>query len=323
VKEEAKKQKKMRKELAVFFMSVALSTCATSSGSVKERDFADPLRSLDALGEFDALDPGASVYIALDAQEARPLLAPLKISGITGGRTDLLLDKTSRIAAAFYPEGGGRRFLAVCQGDYPNVLAALSLTASADWKKVRAWNNAPYWRSDAGALSLALNDSWALVSDAEPFARTTKAATPQEGFDAFRRGAALAGWITDGGASLNKLLHSLEIPIEVQTQSAFFAVNKINAANETGAVNGIDARYEINVRLEMLSEEQAKGVATLFSLARLFIGQNSDSESGTLALAGPLLANPLEQSGQTLNLRSGAMTGEEVALLFNAFTLCL
>jgi hypothetical protein len=297
--------------------------------SVNARGVADPLKALDACGEFDALDPGASVYMTIDTQEARPLVALLNIGDITGGQTDQLLDKTSRIAAAFYPKGAERRFLAVCHGDYPNVLAALSLTASVDWRKARAWNNAPYWRSDASALSLALNGSWALVSDTEPFARTMRAVPPQEAFDAFRRGAALAGWITDGGSSLNNLLYSLEIPIEVHIQSAFFAVNKINAANESGAVNEIDAvnetdaRYEINVRLEMLSEEQAKGVATLFSLARLFIGQNSDSESGTLVLAGPLLANPLEQSGQALNLRSGAMTGEEVALLFNAFTLCL
>jgi hypothetical protein len=301
----------MRKGLSIFFISMALSACATSSGSVKERDFVDPLRSLDAGGEFDALDPGATVYMAFDTQEARPLLDLLKTSDITGGQTEMLLDKTTRIAAAFYPKASGRRFLAVCRGDYPNALAALSLTASADWKKVRAWNNAPYWRSDDGAVSLALNDSWALISDAEPFARTMRAVAPQEEFDAFRQGAALAGWITDGGASLNNLLYALEIPIELHLQSAFFAVNKSGA------------QYELSVRLEISSEEQAKGVATLFSLARLFIGQNSDSESGTPALAKPLLANPLEQSGQVVNMRSGAMTGEEVALLFNTFMLCL
>lgn len=301
----------MRKGMSIFFISIAISACATSSGSVKERGGADPLKSLDALGEFDALDPGASVYMAFDTQEARPLVDLLKIGDITGGQTDQLLDKTNHIAAAFYPNGTGRRFLAVCHGDYPNALAALSLTASADWKKARAWNNAPYWRSDAGALSLALNGSWALISDAEPFARTTQAIAPQEEFDAFRQGAALAGWITDGGVSLNNLLYLLEIPIELDIQTAFFAVTK------TGE------RYEISVRLEILSEEQAKGVATLFSLAQLFIGQNSDSESGVPALAEPLLANPLEQNGQVVNMRSGAMTGEEVALLFNTFMLCL
>ncbi|MDR2784152.1 MAG: hypothetical protein LBB48_10015 [Treponema sp.] len=290
---------------------MTISACATSLGSVKERGSADPLRSLDAFGEFDALDPGASVYMAFEAQEARSLLDLLKIGDVTGGQTGLLLDKTSRIAAALYPRNAGRRFLAVCQGDYPNALAALSLTASADWEKVRAWNNAPYWRSDAGALSLALDDSWALVSDAEPFARTTQAVTPLDEFGAFRQGAVLAGWITDGGASLTNLLYLLEIPIELYLQSAFFAVNKIGA------------QYELSVRLEIFSEEQAKGIATLFSLARLFIGQNSDSESGTPALAKPLLANPPEQSEQVVNLRSGAMSGEEVALLFNAFMLCL
>ncbi|MDR0374818.1 MAG: hypothetical protein LBH85_03755 [Treponema sp.] len=301
----------MRKGLSIFFISIAISACATSSGSLRERDSMNPLLALDAFGEFDALDPDAAVYLALDSQETRPLLDLLNIGGITGGQTGQLLDKTTRIAAAFYPKDAGKRFLAVCHGDYPNVLAALSLTASADWKKVRAWNNAPYWRSDASALSLALNDSWALVSDAEPFASATRAVTPREEFDAFRQGAAIAGWITDGGVSLNNLLYLLEIPIELYIQSAFFAVNKIGA------------QYEINVRLEIDSEEQAKGVVTLFSLARLFIGQNSDSESGTPALARPLLANPLEQSGQVVNMRSGAMTGEEVALLFNTFMLCL
>jgi hypothetical protein len=308
----------MRKSFVVFCIGILFSACATSTGSVKESVARDPMRSLDALGEFGALDPDASVYMAIVTREARPLLAMLNGgNGINSGQTDRLLEQTSRIAAAFYPGGAGRRFLAVSQGDYPNVLAALSLTASTDWKKVHAWNGAPYWRSDAGAFSLALNDSWALVSDAEPFARTLRAVTPPEGFDAFRQGAPLSGWITDGGISLNNLLYLLEIPIELHLQTAFFAVNTIDTQNTR------DTRYEIRARLEIASEEQAKGIAVLFSLARLFIGQNSDMEGGAAALAGPLLANPLEQHGNVVNMRSGAMSGEEVALLFDTFTRCL
>ncbi|MDR2193422.1 MAG: hypothetical protein LBP19_03010 [Treponema sp.] len=278
---------------------------------MKEKAVQDPLRSLDALGEFGALDPDASVYIAIAAREARPLLDMLSRGGITGGQTGRLLEQTNHIAAAFYPKDTERRYLAVSQGDYPNVLAALSLTANTDWKKVRAWNGAPYWRSDAGACSLALNDSWALISDAEPFAHTPQTVIPPEGFDMFRQGALVAGWITDGGTSLNNLLYVLEIPIELRPQTAFFAVNKINT------------RYEIRARLEIQSEEQAKGIATLFSLARLFIGQNSALENGAPALAEPLLANPLEQNGTVVTIRSGAMTGEEVALLFDTFSHCL
>jgi hypothetical protein len=208
---------------------------------------------------------------------------------------------------AFYPKGSPQTLLVAARGDYPNALTSLSLTASADWKQARAWNDAAYWRSDAGELSVALNAKWVLVSDGEPFAKTQ--ASAPAGFEPFRADtapdAALAGWI-ESASLINRFFSSLDIPIEIPAKTAFFSAAKT------------DERYDTLIQIEAVSEDQAKNFATLFSLAQLFIGENSDNY-----LARSLLANPAEQNGVFLKLRIGPLDASGVAGLFTALSACM
>ncbi len=311
---------------SVCLLAVIFSACVTvPSGGMQYSGRGDPLAALESAGEFGGLAPGASVYMAVDVQAVRPVLSLLTIGNMGVDQTGELLDKTARAACALYPQGAERRFLAAAQGEYPNALAALALTASADWQKMHAWNNAPYWRSESGAVSLALNKTRALVSDGEPFARNDGSAAPvstPEGFDTARSDAPIAGWIADGGASLNKLLAMLEIPIELEDATGFFFVRRaiIDSAGAAGAGLG---GYEVHLRVSFPTEEQAKGIITLFSLAQLFIGENSQSSLAVPALAEPLLGTASsERTGSAVILHSGAMTAEETALLFNTFAQC-
>ena len=295
-----------------FFPAIAIflfTACATTSSGVQQaaKPAKDPLAALDALGEFGPLADGASMYVSVDVQKARPVLNLLPLGDMKQEQFSQILDRTSRASLAFYPKGSPQKLLVAARGDYPNVLTSLSLTASAGWKQARAWNDAAYWRSDAGDLSVALNAKWALASDAEPFAKTQ--ASAPAGFEAFRSGsaagAALAGW-TDSASSLNRFFSSLDIPIEIPAKTAFFSAAK---AGE---------RYDTLVQIEAVSEDQAKNFAILFSLARLFIGEHSDHY-----LARALLANPAERDGVFLKLRIGPLDADGVAGLFTAFSKCM
>ena len=295
-----------------FFLVITIflfTACITTSGGVQETSKAakDPFAALDVLEEFGQLADGASMYVSLDVQKARPILNTLPLGNMKQEQFSQILDRTSRASLAFYPKGSPQKLLVAARGDYPNALTSLSLTASADWKQARGWNGAAYWRSNAGALSVALNSKWALASDGEPFAKT-QASVPA-GFEVFRAGsaagAALAGWV-DSAASINPFFSSLDIPIEIPAKTAFFSAIKIGE------------RYDTLIQIEAVSEDQAKNFATLFSLAQLFIGEHSDHY-----LARSLLANPAERNGVFLKLRIGPFDAAGVAELFTAFSACM
>jgi hypothetical protein len=287
--------------LIIFFIAVLFPVCAAVQSSVKDRE--NPLLALDSLEKFGALDKGAAVYAAVDVKNARDLL---ELCGM-GGQYGELLEKTASAVAAFYPNGGERRFLIATRGDYPDTLPAL-FAMSADWKKERARNNVSYWRSHVRGVSLALNSHRALFSDGEPFGFVTGAVSEPSGFDAFQQGAVIAGWLTDKGEALNHLLTVLEIPIRLQMESAFFTFHKTDRE-----------QYELTLHIETPTEELAKNFAVLFSLARLFIAENSETDTQQSALPVQLLTNPAEQAGVFLTIRSTALDAGNAALLITIF----
>jgi hypothetical protein len=297
----------MKNWLFIFVVPLLYTACVTTAGGVKEDDLIkDPLAALSAMGEFEPLAAGASAYLSIDVAAARPVLNLLPLGNLDQNRYRELLTETAGVVLALYPANSPARFLAAARGSYPNVLTTLSLTASTDWKKSRAWNDAPYWRSDANALSLSMNATLAMVSDAEPFARSTTSVPA--GFEAYRKNAIAAGWTDDAGVSINRLFAALEIPIETPAKTAFFRLDK------TGE------QYGMTIRFETLSEEQAKGLATLFSLAQLFIGGNSEADTPLMALSAVVLANPAVADGVFLTVRTGLMDAPRAALLFTTFS---
>jgi hypothetical protein len=298
-----------------------LTTCATTPSSVQRpSESFDPLADLDDMDEFAPLESGADAYVFIDAPNSRPVLNLFTLGNMTHAQFEQITEQTSAIRVALYKrtkDGLKNNFMAAAQGRYPNVLAAMALTTNPDWKQVRAWNGAPYWYSETADVSLAMNMKWILFSNDEPFARNP-APLPPAGFDVFRQGSAIiAGWLTDGTA-LNKMLKLMAIPIEIDARTAFFRVDPLQPPADSGKT-----AYKITLRFELSTLEQTAGLATLFQLAGLFIGENSTDDAPLSLAAKSLLTNTVSAEGDTLTLTTAGVSAERLVLIFSAFSACL
>jgi hypothetical protein len=263
-------------------------------------------------GEFAALAPGALAYVSVDVKRARPILERVALGGFSGQQAAEILDKTDSAVAAVYPPGFPRSFLVAAQGAYPGFRAGLSFALSPSWKRVRSPEGA-YWRSSLQGLSVALDKRRAFVSDGDPLIPPPGPEAP-EPYGALRRGALLAGWSDYGGASLNQFLASLEIPLRLPADRIVFAVYDFPAGGEPGL-------YQALLRIETPSVSQAKGLAAIFSLARIFLADLPPEAAGPLALAAALFANPPVQDGPALIARPGPLDAPGIALLFTMLSL--
>jgi hypothetical protein len=270
----------------------------------------------DILGDFDLLPPGGAVYCFVDVPAARPILDGLSIEGMHGRDFAEVLDRSSQAAAAFYPPGTERRFMAAARGDYPvsRINAALSL--SAGWKKGKSETGPSYWRSAEGGLSLYVNSSRALVSGADPLTKPPGTPRPA-GFEEMvfppeGRRAALAGWVEDAAGPLNRFLASLQLPLQIPTEKLFFALYPA-AQPET---------YEALIRLDTPSASLARGLVILFAITRFEVGNAAVLDpGGPLGVLAPLFANMPVQEEASLSLRSGPLKAGQIALLFETFSV--
>jgi hypothetical protein len=259
-------------------------------------------------GEFALLAEGALAYFYIDVSAARPLLKEISLAGMSGAQAAEVLDRTDSAVIALYP-GGERRFLAAARGTYPSARAGMSFTFSPDWKRIRSVTGNRYWRSSKNKLSLVLGPDQALVSDGDPFTSPPGAETPGE-FEEIRRSALLAGW-TDTAEAVNRFIAAMAIPITIPADRILFGIYA--AAQE-------EARYEARLRLQTAAVSQARALASIFGMARLFIaGAEFAGPEGVIAAA--LFANPPVQEGSDLIIRTGLLDAEGVALLFNLFSL--
>jgi hypothetical protein len=286
--------------------------------------------------EFGALENGALVYFVVDIPAARPILDEASFLGMDGKRNRELLDLTESAAAAVYPPGSPRSFLVAANGRYPKFRADLSFTFSPAWKKVSSPVGKRYWRSAREGLSVFLESRNALVSDGDPFA-VRGGVIPPAAFSAIRPAAVFAGWVEDAAAPLNRFMERLEIPIQVPADRVLFAV--YDSADRPFWEENDEVRYyEAILRIETPSASQAKALAAMISLIRVFV------TSGGLALpdAGPqtpggdpsgfpdgnpsgliaafVLNHPVVMDS-TLILKSVPLNSGNVALLFNAFSV--
>ncbi|MDR1956421.1 MAG: hypothetical protein LBQ30_06160 [Treponema sp.] len=270
-----------------------LSSCATAPKTTPP----DP---------FTRFPQGALVYLAVDAVKARPILEAIPKSQAI---PSAVLDRTATIHAAFYPAGGERRFLAAARGRYPNFRAGISLAFNARWKKRRSATGGSYWYSAQEDLGISLGTDQVLVSDGDPYtAEGASFVQVPEGFAAFSHDAALAGWITEGAMPLNQLLSSLELPLRIPAGQVLFNLQQSGKSGN---------HYEAMIRLETPSASQAKALVMLFSLARPFILATPDPS----LLARVLFMQPPVLDDRSVNLRTGALDAQEVALLFSLFSV--
>ena len=308
----------MRKPL---WQCAALGIIALCISCKTAPQFPDPV-----LGETGSvpLEPGALVYVFADVQEARPILDLAPLPGMNEKRSKEMLDRTRSAAAALYPAESGRRFQLTAWGSYPGAGAAVAFGADKNWKKRRSSGGLPYWYSARDRLSAALSANQAFVAASlddtplEPFSAPPGLEAP-DGFGAFSRGAALSCWLENPGALVSRVMAAAGIPLQLPAERIFVSVFR-TAGQGGGAAAVAEERYEALLGLQFASAAQARSVVALFTLARALL-PNSAPGGGPAALAALLFANPPVQNGSSLNIKTAALTGTEIALLFNLFSV--
>jgi hypothetical protein len=258
------------------------------------------------------LEPGALLYTVIDAEKAGPILEYIPIREISGAQLKQVLDMTHSAAVAVY-DGGPVKFQAAARGRYPAFRAGLSFAFSRDWKKKKSAAGPSYWRSETDNLSIALNSEQAFVSDGDPYAAKPGTRIPED-FAGFCVNSAIAFWLPQPSRPVNAFLDILEIPLQIPADELFAGLY------ETETKGGDPGFYEVLIRIKTPSISQARALVTLINLARVFIGGLTETE-GLQSLARLFFANVPEQDGIYLNIRTPAMEKEELALLFNVFSV--
>jgi hypothetical protein len=284
-------------------------------------------------GEFAALDGGGMAYFAVDIPAARPILDLALFEGIQGRQAAEILDMTDTAAGAVYAaaneedapagsprqEPAERRYLIAARGKYPAGRAGFAFTFSPEWKKLKSPAGKRYWYSRREELALVLETRSALVSNTDPYPRSGAVEIPGA-FREFRENAALAGWLHSPSVPLNRFIAQLNIPIQIPADLLVFAVYPAEEGESMGGkfMEGEEEKrlYTARVRLETQSPSQAKALASMFSMIRLFAA----GEDLPPAIAA-LLANTPAVDGAALILSTGILEPEAIALLFNMFSV--
>jgi hypothetical protein len=294
---------KIKRAGALIFGLLFLASCATAPKTAP----------VDG-GDFSALAPGGTAYFSINVPQARPLLDLISLGGFSGRDAGTLLDKTDFAVAAVYPPESGRSFLAAARGNYPSGRIGLSFTFSSAWKKRPSAAGASYWRSDRDGLSVSLNSRRALISDGDPLI-TPPGVEPPPAFAALGRDALLAGWTDEGAAPLNRFLALLEIPLHIPADRIFFGIYDVPEGEK-----GED--YEAFLRIETPSVSQARALATIFSLTRVFMaGLTPEDEEDPLVLAVALFTYAPTQEDAALLIRTGSLKPQGITLLFSMLSL--
>ena len=283
-----------------------LLSCATSpkAGAVME----------DGAPDFSILPPGANVFLWADVKQAKPLLESLPFAASAGRDASRIMDLTDTALAGFYPDGESRRFFLAGWGNYPSFRARASMGLSRNWKKTKSETGSRYWYSEYSKLGVAIGARLAFASDGDPFSPGLGRNPAPQGFEEFRRGCVLSGWFDDPVVPLGRFMDNLGIPIQIPAEDFLF-----------GAVSSPMDTWEFIFRMRTQSAAQARSLLTLFTMARLFLqrapeGSSEGASPGDLPeIAALLFANPVEQEGEFLTMRTGRLSNDRIALLFRSF----
>jgi hypothetical protein len=275
-------------------------------------------------GEFIPLEPGALVYLFIDARAARPVLDLIPARELGDRQVKQMLDRTKTAVAALYPAESGRRYQLVSWGSYPGS-AGMALNLSREWKKQRSASGAVYWFFPGNRVSLALNTRQAHVSSSlsekpcDPFSSFGVAAPPD--FNEFRRGALLSCWLEKPGDTLNRLLEAAGLPLRIPAERVYASLFPFAGEEAaSGKAAGDGPRYEALLRIEASGASQARALVALISMAKVFASNESGGD-GAPAQAAVLFANPPVQDGSGINIKTAPLSEKEIALLFSLFSV--
>ena len=273
------------------------------------------------------LDSGALGYLFIDVKNSRPILQYFNFNGMDDKQFQQMLDSTQFAAAALYPPLSPRRYQLVAWGDYPSSRAKMALGASKDWKKNPSASGDWYWYSEQLRLSIAINQKQAAVlavrkkpADAspddiptDPFF-TAPGVTAPKGFGEISKDAVLSGWFDSPGPVINQKLQSFGVPFEFPAERLFISLFPLDKEQQK------EQRYQARLKIQLANDRQARALLTVFTLARNFLGPQTDSDN-LAVLASILFANPPVLEGKNLNISTAALSGKELALLLKMFSL--
>ena len=321
------KSVKRHSHCAILAWVLIVTACATI-----------PKNSLSSeRGDFDLLPDNGAVYLWANVNEAKPLLESITFEGLSLMQAGAILNRTTSAAAIFFSKDEfdlqetilpdpGDRFLFSLRGKYPTFGAGFSFSFSRDWKKTKSTTGNSYWFSQGYGIGVAMNSETALVSGGDPFTKTAvfhrqdPVRVPQ-GFDDFRAGTVMAGWIPDN-EYVNKFLSDLSLPLQIPAEDFFFSIIKLPGGEED--------LWQIVFHIRTASAAQARALVTLFSLARAFIspmtvsGNIDSADFFAISLTDflpHLFANIPEWEGPNLMLKTAVFTTDQLSLLFNTVLL--
>jgi hypothetical protein len=142
--------------------------------------------------------------------------------------------------------------------------------------------------------------------------------TPPERFDEIRDGAAIAGWVPDAAAVIDRFLAAYRIPLQIPADLLMFGVYPILPYEDAEPPA---ARFFVGIRLELPSPSHAKALVSMITLIRAFTSGAGTVGDGGRALIPILFGNTPIQDDSSLLLRTAIMDAEEIALLFNMFSI--
>jgi len=274
------------------------------------------------------LDSGALGYIFANVQNSRPILEYINLNGMNNDKQfQQMLDSTQFAVAAMYPPQSPRRYQLVAWGDYPSSRAKMALGASKGWKNLRsAASGNTYWYNEQQRLSIGINPTQAFMLalrenksaddssiSTDPFSAASGITVPN-GFGAFSKDAVLSCWFENPGPLLNQKLQTMGIPFELPAERIFISLFPVNEEQQK------EQRYEARLKIQVSSETQARGLATVFNIARGFLSLQTGSDDMT-AFASILFSKAPVLDGKSLNITTAALSGKELALLFRVFSL--
>jgi len=271
------------------------------------------------------LDSGALGYIFADVQNSRPILESINFNGMNNDKQfQQMLDSTQFAMLATYPPQAPRRYQLVAWGDYPSSRAKMALGASKGWKNVRsAASGNMYWHNEQEGFSIALNPTQAFMlalrekntanASADPFSAAPGITIPN-GFSTFSKDAVFSCWFENPGPFLNQKLQAMGIPFELPAERIFISLFPIKEEQQK------EQRYEARLKILVSSETQARGLATVFNIARSFLSLQTDSDDMTV-FASILFSKAPVLDGKSLNITTAALSGKELTLLFRVFSL--
>jgi len=282
------------------------------------------------------LDKGAAAYVLIDVPDAKPVIEKLSYIPMNDKNIKQMIDKTRSAAlAVFMPSSGEtRRFQLVSWGGYPASGSGIVFGSNREWKKRRsAFMNTVYWHSEKAQMSVAVFPALAYVSTAitkdphDPIPSPEGVKIP-DGFGEFGRNAVLSCWLSDPGSVFSQKLRETGIPLEIPAENLFIRLLPADGqASATGPASASRTAYEAQIKIIMSGAAQARALANLINIARLFLpatdaGEDADNAQKSAAMMSYLLfTNPVIQEDNSLLIKTPQLSVNEIALLFSMFSL--